>query len=185
MTNPPTLAAPVTSAQGTPATPPSDLTPVEEVAWLLDDFVNRVPGVTYALIASKDGLTLLASSNMTKDWADTVSAALSGYASLAAGTPGPTGRKQPAKQIAVEFDDCLFMAMASGLRQRSAFSSRPETEQGAVETVLGVYTEASADGGLVGYEMSKLIKRFPQRMQTPVRQELAGASADSAHAGIR
>ncbi|MFE0357523.1 roadblock/LC7 domain-containing protein [Streptomyces nigra] len=180
MTNPPTPAV----AQDTTAAPPPDLTPAQTVAWLLDAFVEGVPGVTHALVASKDGLTLLASSNVDKDWADTVSAALCGYASLAASTPGPTGTKQHARQIAIEFDDHLFVAMASGVRQHAAFSHSPETK-GTVETVLGVHAVTDADLGLVGYEMRKLIKRFPQRMTTPVRQELAGAYAGSAHADLR
>ena len=180
MTNPHTPAV----AQDTTAAPPPDLTPAQTVAWLLDAFVDRVPGVTHALVASKDGLALLTSSNVTKNWADTVSAALCGYASLAASTPGPSGSQQPARQIALEFDDHLFVAMASGVRQHAAFSHRPETA-GTVETVLGVHTETTADLGLVGYEMRMLIKRFPQRMKTPVRQELASASPGSAHAELR
>jgi predicted regulator of Ras-like GTPase activity (Roadblock/LC7/MglB family) len=184
MTNPmPSL--PPTVTPDTPTAQQADSTPAETMEWLLDDFVRRVPGVTHALIGSKDGLLLMASSTMRRDWAETVAASLSGYASLAAGTLGPTGKKEPAKQIALEFDDYLFLVMVSGLRQQADFSHRPVTSNRTVETVLGVYAGASADAGLVGYEMSKLIKRFPQHMHTPIRQELTDAGADGAHAGIR
>jgi predicted regulator of Ras-like GTPase activity (Roadblock/LC7/MglB family) len=186
MTNPPTLTGTVLTALDTPGPPPR-LTPYESMSWLLDDFVGRVPGVTHAMISSKDGLTLLASSLMSKDWANLLSAAVSGHASLAAGTPGPSGLTLPPKQILIEHSDHLLLIMVSGQADRAAFSHRPGTQQGMVETVLTVITttEDETDAGVVGYQMGLLIKRFPQYMQTAARQELNGAPADSAHADIR
>ncbi|MBV9026909.1 MAG: roadblock/LC7 domain-containing protein [Streptomycetaceae bacterium] len=137
--------------------------------WLLDTFVSKVPGVTHALLVSRDGLTLLAS-GMDKDWADTMAATVSGHASLAQGTPGPKGGRLPAQQIMIEREDCLFFIMSSGTGQRSAFTSQPGTCQGTVDTVLGVLAEPDADGGTVGYEMGRLITAFAQHMHTPIRQ---------------
>ncbi|MFC8710345.1 MULTISPECIES: roadblock/LC7 domain-containing protein [unclassified Streptomyces] len=166
MTNPPTPAAQNTTEL------PSDLSPVETVTWLLDAFVSETPGVTHALVATKDGLALLISSNVAKDWADTVAAALCGYASLAASTPGPTGTKQHARLIALEFEDHVFMGMASGVAEFANLSGA----WGTVDTILGVYAETTADIAMVGYEMRKLINRWRQRMSTPIRQELTGTS---------
>ncbi|MFB8777974.1 roadblock/LC7 domain-containing protein [Streptomyces broussonetiae] len=153
--------------------PPPDLTPLESMQWLVDDFVKQAPGVTHALITSLDGLSLLASSLMGKDWADTVAASVSGFASLAAGTRGPGGAAVPPQQIAIERADCLFLIMVAGRGYRSAFSHRPERESGTVETVLGVFTEPDADVGAVGFEMHRLIRRFSEYMRTSVRADAA------------
>jgi predicted regulator of Ras-like GTPase activity (Roadblock/LC7/MglB family) len=164
--------------------PPQQLTlPYEQMEWLLDRFVDKTPGVTHALLVSKDGLTLLVGSSMGKDWADTLAASISGHASLAHGTQGPNGVLLPAKQIIIERPDALFFIMVAGEGQRAAFSSRPQTPQGMVDTVLGVLAHPHADAGAVGYAMGQLIKAFASCMQTPVRQEPYGAEADGARTG--
>lgn len=158
-------------------------TPFARMEWLLDEFVSRVGGVTHALLVSKDGLLLLGSSLMGRDWADTLAATVSGHASLAHGTLGPKGDTLPASQIIIERADCLFFIMVAGKGLKSAFSPTPERHQGSVEAVLGVLAEPDADAGLVGFEMGQLVKQFAHLMQTPVRQEPYGASSASTHTG--
>lgn len=111
----------------------------EEMTRLIDEFVEDTPGVTHALLASRDGMkqvvpTHMLSAKADEDWADELAAAASGLAALAKGAKGPTGDKRPVQQILIERDDALFLLTEAGVG--SAF-----TENGrSVATVLMVLT---------------------------------------------
>lgn len=137
-----------------------------DMAWLLRKFAADVSGVTHAVLLSRDGLRLL-DSDVDKDWADELAAAISGVASLAANITGPTHKKRPAKQVIIERDDCLYFVQSAG--RSSAFPGHPGIARGVVDTVLTVVTTATADVGTVGFEMSRLVDRFAPYMDIPVR----------------
>ncbi|MFF1602889.1 roadblock/LC7 domain-containing protein [Streptomyces mirabilis] len=138
----------------------------DNMAWLLRQFASDVPGVTHAVLLSRDGLRLL-DSDVDKDWADELSAALSGVASLAANVTGPSHKKRPARQVVIERDDCLFFVQSAG--RSAAFENHPGNERGVVDTVLAVIATTDADAGTVGYETGRLVQRFAPYMQIPVR----------------
>ncbi|MGJ5751508.1 putative regulator of Ras-like GTPase activity (Roadblock/LC7/MglB family) [Streptomyces puniciscabiei] len=138
----------------------------ENMAWLLRQFASETPGVTHAVLLSRDGLRLL-DSDVDKDWADELSAALAGVASLAANITGPTHKKRPARQVVIERDDCLFFVQSAG--RSAAFEGHPGSERGVVDTVLAVITAMDADAGTVGFEMGRLVQKFAPYMQIPVR----------------
>lgn len=138
----------------------------KDMAWLLRQFADEVPGVTHAVLLSRDGLRLL-DSDVAKDWADELSAALSGVASLASNITGPSHLKRPARQVVIERDDCLFFVQSAG--RSAAFEGHPGNERGVVDTVLAVVTTAHADAGTVGFEMGRLVQKFAPYMQIPVR----------------
>jgi predicted regulator of Ras-like GTPase activity (Roadblock/LC7/MglB family) len=138
----------------------------EDMAWLLRQFASEVPGVTHAVLLSRDGLRLL-DSEVDKDWADELSAALSGVASLAANITGPSHRKRPARQVVIERDDCLFFVQSAG--RSAAFENHPGNERGEVDTVLAVIATTDVDAGTAGYEMGRLVQKFAPYMQIPVR----------------
>ncbi|MBW0009837.1 MAG: roadblock/LC7 domain-containing protein, partial [Pseudonocardiales bacterium] len=56
-----------------------------QFGWLVDSFVQRVPGVAHAVVVSADGLLLVASSGLPRDRADQLSAVTSGLVSLSQG----------------------------------------------------------------------------------------------------
>ncbi|MFF5557083.1 roadblock/LC7 domain-containing protein [[Kitasatospora] papulosa] len=138
----------------------------DDMAWLLRQFADDVPGVLHAVLLSRDGLRLL-DSEVDKDWADELSAALAGMASLASNATGPTHQKRPARQVIIERDDCLFFVQSAG--RSAAFKDHPGQERGEVDTVLAVIAAPDADAGPVGFEMGRLVKRFAPYMQIPVR----------------
>ncbi|MGW5868367.1 roadblock/LC7 domain-containing protein [Streptomyces sp. NPDC055239] len=138
----------------------------KDMAWLLRQFAADVPGVTHAILLSRDGLRLL-DSDVDKDWADELSASFSGVASLASGTTGPSHQKRPARQVVIERDDCLFFVQSAG--RSAAFEGHPGNERGVVDTVLGVIATTDADAGLVGFETGRLVQKFAPYMQIPVR----------------
>lgn len=138
----------------------------ERMAWLLRQFASDVTGVTHAVLLSRDGLRLL-DSDVDKDWADELSAAFSGIASLAANITGPSHKKRPARQVIIERDDCLFFVQSAG--RSAAFESHPGNERGVVDTVLAVIATTDADAGAVGYETGRLVGKFAPYMHIPVR----------------
>ncbi|MFB4420591.1 roadblock/LC7 domain-containing protein [Streptomyces sp. QL37] len=138
----------------------------DDMAWLLRQFADDVPGVLHAVLLSRDGLRLL-DSEVDKDWADELSAALSGVASLASNATGPSHQKRPARQVIIERDDCLFFVQSAG--RSAAFEDHPGNERGEVDTILAVIAAPDADAGPVGFEMGRLVKKFAPYMQIPVR----------------
>ncbi|MEU6405466.1 roadblock/LC7 domain-containing protein [Streptomyces sp. NPDC046985] len=137
-----------------------------DMLWLLRHFAADVPGVTHAVLLSRDGLRLL-DSEVDKDWADELSAALSGIASIAANVTGPGHKKRPARQVVIERDDCLIFVQSAG--RSAAFENHPGNERGAVDTVLAVIATTDADVGSVGFETGRLVQKFAPYMQIPVR----------------
>src|SRR5207237_10250771 len=53
-----------------------------QFGWLVDSFVQQVPGVAHAVVVSADGLLLVASSGLPRDRADQLAAVTSGLVSL-------------------------------------------------------------------------------------------------------
>ncbi|WP_030978486.1 roadblock/LC7 domain-containing protein [Streptomyces sp. NRRL S-1824] len=138
----------------------------QDMVWLLRQFVADVPGVTHAVLLSRDGLRLL-DSEVDKDWADELSAAFSGVASIAANITGPSYEKRPARQVIIERDDCLFFVQSSG--RSAVFENHPGNDSGAVDTVLAVIATTDVDAGNAGFEMGQLVGKFAPYMQIPVR----------------
>ncbi|WP_031103929.1 roadblock/LC7 domain-containing protein [Streptomyces sp. NRRL S-146] len=143
----------------------------DNMAWLLRQFASETPGVTHAVLLSRDGLRLL-DSDVDKDWADELSAALSGVASLAEHVTGPSHKKRPARQVVIERDDCLFFVQSAG--RSAAFDNHPGNEGGVADTILAVVTTTDADAGTVGFEMGRLVQKFAPYMLIPVRVGTGG-----------
>ncbi|MCC2269963.1 roadblock/LC7 domain-containing protein [Streptomyces sp. CT1-17] len=143
----------------------------DSMVWLLRQFASETQGVTHAVLLSRDGLRLL-DSDVDKDWADELSAAFSGVASLAANITGPSHKKRPARQVIIERDDCLFFVQSAGCS--AAFDNHPGNERGEVDTILAVIATRNADVGTVGFEMGRLVAKFAPYMVIPVRVGTGG-----------
>ncbi len=66
-------------------------TGARNVNWLVNNFVERVPGVTDAVVVSSDGLPMAVSAALTRDAADRFAAVASGLIGLAYGAAGRFG----------------------------------------------------------------------------------------------
>ncbi|MGH1554221.1 roadblock/LC7 domain-containing protein [Streptomyces sp. L7] len=130
---------------------------------LLDEFVQDTPGVTHALLVSRDGLKQVVVSHMDDSWADEVAAAFSGMAALAKGVKGPTDKQLPAGQVLIERDDTLFLMTEAGVG--SAFNDSGT----AVSTLLVLLARPEANIGTVGFDAGRLVQRFDRFMTSPVR----------------
>jgi predicted regulator of Ras-like GTPase activity (Roadblock/LC7/MglB family) len=112
-----------------------------QLDWLLDDLVARVAEVTRAVILSRDGLAIGASSTLTREDSEYLCAAAAGFQSLARGTSQHFGGGA-VRQTVVEMESAILFVMAAG--------------EGSC---LAVFAALGADLGQVAYEMALLVRR--------------------------
>ena len=129
------------------------------LSWLLDGLIEKVPHARSALLLSADGIKK-AFSGLDADQADQLSAIASGMFSLARTAGANLGAKPGVRQVVAELDDTLLFVSTAG--------------SGAV---LAVVTSREADAGLVGFEMSILVKSVQPALETPVRSPAAAGGA--------
>ena len=122
-----------------------------ELDWLLDDLVARVVHVRKAVILSRDGLAIGASAGLSQEDAEHLSAAAAGLHSLARGIGRHFGNGL-ARQIIIEMESGFLFVTAAG--------------EGSC---LAVLATASADVGLVAYEMAILVKRVGEHLSVGSR----------------
>ncbi|QSB05207.1 roadblock/LC7 domain-containing protein [Natronoglycomyces albus] len=125
---------------------PSDL------GWLLSNLVERVPHTCSALLLSSDGLKK-SFHGLDNDRADHLSAIASGLFSLARSAGVHFGSGSGVRQVVAELDDKILFVSAAG--------------SGAV---LAVVADREADAGVLGYEMSLLVKSARPYLTTPMRR---------------
>jgi predicted regulator of Ras-like GTPase activity (Roadblock/LC7/MglB family) len=133
--------------------------PDSDLGWLLDDLVTRVPGIEKALILSRDGLAIGASGSFSREDAEHLSAVAAGFASLARGAAAQFGGGR-IRQTIVEMEYAFLFVTAAG--------------EGSC---LAVLSSASADVGLVAYEMAVLVKRVGPHLAVHPRPMPAGDGA--------
>lgn len=127
------------------------------LAWLLRGLVERVPHTRSAVLLSSDGLPT-ASHGLSDDSADHLSAIASGFFSIARSAAARFGGSDGVRQVVAELDDILLFVSSAGF--------------GSVLTVLA---ERDADAGVLGYEMSQLVKSVRPFLATPARRPGPGS----------
>ena len=129
----------------------------DRFGWLVDDFVNRVPGVAHAVVVSADGLLLTASRHLPRDRADQLAAVASGLVSLTQGA-ARCFEAGHVVQTVVEMERGIVLLMSIG--------------EGSC---LAVLAAPNCDIGLVGYEMTLLAARVGQQLTPQLRADLQGS----------
>ncbi len=127
-----------------------------QLDWLLVEFVRETPGVVHGVVVSGDGLRLATSPGVGTALGDQLSAAASGLVSLARGTATLLDA-EPVTQTIVE--------TASGYLFATSIS---------LGSTLAVFTDRSADMGLVGYEMTMLAARVGHALTPGARVRVEG-----------
>jgi predicted regulator of Ras-like GTPase activity (Roadblock/LC7/MglB family) len=133
---------------------------VSDLSWLLDDLVARVDQVDKAVILSRDGLAIGASAELTREDAEHLSAVAAGFQSLARGVGQHFGGGS-VRQTIVEMESAFLFVTAAG--------------EGSC---LAVLSPASADVGLVAYEMALLVRRVGTHLSVNPRAVPAGDTAE-------
>lgn len=140
-----------------------------DFTWLVNDFVDRVPGVTHALVLSSDGLLLTASASVGPERAEQMAAISAGMLSLSANGAALFGAGS-CEQIIVRLNHgyLLFMAIDAGAG-------------------LATLTSRDCDMKTVGYEMTQFVlsagHALTARVRTDLRQVLGGHPRHAAHPG--
>jgi uncharacterized protein len=124
------------------------------LAWVLNDLVERVPTAQQAVVLSADGLMMGASAGLAREDAEHLSAMAAGFQSLAKGASRHF-RAGPVRQTVVEMESAFLFVTAAG--------------QGAC---LAVLASSDADLGLIAYEMAMLVTRVGEFMTAPERPVL-------------
>jgi predicted regulator of Ras-like GTPase activity (Roadblock/LC7/MglB family) len=125
----------------------------QDLDWLLQGLVQRVPHTRSALLLSADGLRK-ASDGLTPDDADHMAALASGMHSLARSVGVRFTGGDDVRQVVVELDTVLLFVTAAG-----------------AGTCLAVLADREADAAVLGYEMAMLIKSVRPYLATPARHE--------------
>ncbi len=115
--------------------------PGQQLSWLLDDLGDRVEHFRQAVILSRDGLAVAASSSLSRDDAEHLSALAAGVQSLAKGAGEHFGVGE-VRQTIIELEQAFLFVTAAGYG-----------------SCLAVLCSANADAGLMAYEMAMLVKR--------------------------
>lgn len=138
------------------AAAPQSPSQVGQFGWLVDSFVERVPGVAHAVVISADGILLTLSSGLPRDRADQLAAVTSGLVSLTQGA-ARCFEAGGVVQTVVEMERgiVLIMAITDGSN-------------------LAVLASPSCDIGLIGYEMTLLVDRAGQLLTPELRAHLQG-----------
>ena len=129
-----------------------------QFGWLVDSFVQQVPGVAHAIVVSADGLLLVASSGLPRDRADQLAAVTSGLVSLTQGA-ARCFEAGGVLQTVVE--------MARGIVLTMAISDGSS---------LAVLAAPNCDIGLIGYEMTLLVDRAGKLLTPELRAQLQNAA---------
>ncbi|WP_330275181.1 roadblock/LC7 domain-containing protein [Lentzea sp. NBC_00516] len=136
---------------------------VNESSWLINDFVDRVPGVAHGVAVSADGLLLAASNTLPEDRADQLAAVSSGLLSLTDGA-ARCFEAGNVRETIVEMDagTMLLMAISNG-------------------SCLSILADPGYDIGQIAYEMALLVDRFGRQLTPGERaDETAAMAAGSA-----
>lgn len=129
-------------------------TQASNINWLVNNFVERVPGVSESIVVSSDGLPLAASSGLDRDAIDRFSAVSSGLIGLAYGAAGRFGGGA-VNEIIVEMQRAFLFV--TGISDGS---------------LLAVVADAGCDVGLVAYEMAVLVEKTGSVLTPELRAEL-------------
>jgi uncharacterized protein len=128
--------------------------PANQLDWLLDDLVMRVPHIKRSVFLSQDGLALGSSRGMEQADVEHLAALAAAFQSLARSASHQFGGE--ARQAIIEMTSGFFITCAAG--------------QG---TCLAVLTSTEADIGQVAYEMAILVQRTGDHLQVAMRYRSA------------
>jgi predicted regulator of Ras-like GTPase activity (Roadblock/LC7/MglB family) len=130
--------------------------PDSHLTWLLSDLADRVPQIRSVALVSSDGLPK-AVHGLDGEAVEHLAAVASGLCSLARSAGMKFGSSDVVRQVVAELDDIMLFVSAAGSG-----------------SVLAVLARRDSDAGVIGYEMSQLIKSVRRFLTTPARHSVGG-----------
>jgi predicted regulator of Ras-like GTPase activity (Roadblock/LC7/MglB family) len=125
-----------------------------DLAWLLENLLERTPDTRHALVLSKDGLKLCHTSGLSVDRADQLAAIASGIQSLSYGA-------------SIEFGDGSGGVRQSMTEFHGGILFIVEAGEGAH---LAVVAADDAEVGLIGHNMHALVEQIGEYLTAPPRE---------------
>ncbi|MEV5830465.1 roadblock/LC7 domain-containing protein [Spirillospora sp. NPDC052242] len=126
----------------------------DDIASLVNDFVDETPGVSHAIIVSADGLALISSRSLAADLADSLSAMVAGLTGLCGSIAGHLDRGiYEHALLSLTHGHLLIMGI-------SPLAS------------MAVLTDTCADAGMVAHQMNCLVSRTGHLLTSNARDEL-------------
>jgi predicted regulator of Ras-like GTPase activity (Roadblock/LC7/MglB family) len=107
---------------------------VQDLNWLITNFVERVPSVAHAIVVSADGLPLAFSDGFPPDRADQLAAVASGLSSLTQGA-ARVFEGGAVLQTVVEMEGGLLLSMSISNGSSLAVLASPDCDMGLVARV--------------------------------------------------
>lgn len=126
-------------------------TGTNDLSWLLDDLIKRVPTTRQAVALSSDGLPLGASAGLTGEETERLAALAAGFSSLAQSASQHL-LAGSVRQTVVEMETAFLFVTAAG-----------------PDACLAVLASSESDIGAVAYEMAMLVTRVGQHLSPPPR----------------
>jgi predicted regulator of Ras-like GTPase activity (Roadblock/LC7/MglB family) len=129
----------------------------DELNWLLNRLVEKVPGARSAVLLSADGIAK-SWYGVSEDEADHLSALASSMCSVAktVGTRFSTVPGDAVRQVITELGEIILFVTAP-----------------SAGTVLAVLANREVDAANLSYEMGRLGTQLPQQLATPARHDVA------------
>jgi uncharacterized protein len=125
--------------------------PVQDLNWLLTNFVEQVPAAAHAVVVSSDGLPMANSHGLPPDRVDQLAAVTSGLTSLTHGGARVfEGGQVTQTMVDMQRGLLIVMAISDG-------------------SSLAVLAAADCDTGLVAYEMTLLVERVGSALTPAMR----------------
>ena len=118
--------------------------PVQDLNWLITNFVERVASVAHAIVVSSDGLPMAFSNGFPPDRVDQLAAVTSGLTSLMAGAARIFEAGQPTQAL-VEMERGLMFVMAISDGSSLAVLAAPECDTDLVAYEMSLLVEAVGD----------------------------------------
>jgi hypothetical protein len=115
---------------------------IADITWLLDDLSARIPEIEQVVALSRDGLPVASSVSLAAEDAERLAAISAGFQSLGRAAAEYIGAER-VRQVMLEMVGKYLFITASGR-----------------DGCLAVITSASADIGLIAYEMAMLAGRM-------------------------
>jgi uncharacterized protein len=127
---------------------------VQNFNWLVNAFVDRVPGVSHAAVISADGLLIALSKHIPRDAGDQLAAISSGLISIVR-SAAELFDGDHVRQTVVEMGRGYYIVMS--------------IRDGSILAALAV---RESDLGMAGYEMARMAKQAGEALTPSLRTEL-------------
>ncbi|MEV6258636.1 roadblock/LC7 domain-containing protein [Nocardia sp. NPDC051929] len=132
------------------------MTTPTDLDWLLDDLVQRLPGVRQAVVLSTDGLLIGNSTHMSREDAEHFCAMSSALYGLARSSGSRFGGGE-VRQAVIELAEAVIFVTAGG-----------------PNACLALMADIAADMGMVAYDMNHTIKRIGRYLSATLRPSHIG-----------